>query len=133
MAGSVNARWRFDEFGDSFLPKAFTDEVHTIELIVEIAKYGFFSNESLELNSPTTVSVVEDDSAAFVFTEISPLLAPSSGEFRVSYDALGFQNTGFIECNAADEGREVLLAGDGLGTINHPNFRLNRDFFTWPF
>jgi len=128
--GSVNARWRFDEFDDTFLPLVVTAEEHTIEFIVEIAKYGFFTNESVRLVTPTsTVSVIEDDSAAFVFVEVSKLTAPDSGEFRVSFDALGFQNTGFFECNAADEGREVLVGYEGLGTINHPNFRLNRNIF----
>jgi len=128
-AGSVNARWRFDEFDDVFLPLLASDEEHTIEFISEIGKHGFFANESIELRNPSTVSVIEDDTAAFVFTEVSKLTAPSTGEYRVSFDAEGFFNTGFIECNAADVGREVLLGYHGLGTINHPNFRLNRNFF----
>jgi len=127
MAGSVNARWRRDEFADTFKPKVFDNEPHTIELIDEVGKFGFFSNESLELTEPSSVTVVEDNTAALPFQETTD--PPDSEEFRVSYDAETFENTGFIECNAADDGREVILSGRGLGTINHPNFRLNRDFF----
>ena len=125
---AVNARWRYDEFDDVFLPLSISNEPHTIEFISEIAKYGFFANESIEFAEPSTVSVVEDTSAATAFTEVSKLTAPSSGEFRVSYDAESFQNTGFIECNSADNGKDVLLSYFGLGTINHPTFRLNSDF-----
>jgi len=125
---AVNARWRYDEFEDTFYPLSIVDEEHTIEFISEIAKYGFFADESVYFESPSSVSVIEDTTGGATFTEVSRLSNPGTEQFRVSYDAESYFNTGFIECNAADNGKNILLSYKGLGTIAHPTFRLNRDF-----
>lgn len=126
VEGSTNSRWRRDEFADTDVPVDITAESHTIALVPEFNKFGFFTNESVQQESPSSVVVVEDDSALTPLTEVTS--PPSAGQFRVSYDADGFQNTGFFECNASNDGLDVLVAYKGLGTINHPTFKKNAGF-----
>jgi len=120
---AVNARWRKDPFTGATNELLIEDEEHTIEYHPEPNLYGFYANEGIVLDTGEPVILVEDTTAQTAFTEIPKTIAPNSGQFRVDYDAEGYQNTAFVNCNAGDVGKNILFTYKGTGTIVHPTFR----------
>lgn len=125
---AVNARWRTQPFTGDVNSILIEDEEHTIEFIAEINSYGFYANEGVVLDAGDPVSLVEDTTAQTAFIEQPRTIAPNAGQFRVDYDDTDYYNTGFVQCNAADNGQAVLFTYRGTGTIVHPTFRTNTDF-----
>lgn len=124
----VNNRWRTNPFTGVVNSLLIEDEQHTIEYHAEVNAYGFYANEGVELDAGNPPALAEDTTAATAFTEIPKTTAPNAGQFRVDYDADGYYNTGFINCNSSDNGKAVLFTYYGTGTILHPTFRLQTDF-----
>jgi hypothetical protein len=125
----LNNRWRRNPFNANVVNSvAIVEEEHTIEFHEEPSAYGFYANEGILLDTNDPVVLVQDNTAQTAFTEIPRTIAPSSGQFRVDYDADGYYNTGFVQCNAADTGKAVLFTYRGTGTLVHPTFRLQTDF-----
>lgn len=124
----VNARWRTNPFTGVVNSLLITEEEHTIEFHPEVNAYGFYADEGIELDPGIPVILVEDNTAQTAFTEIPKTIAPNAGQYRVDYDAEGYFNTGFVNCNSGDVGKNILFTYYGTGTIVHPTFRLQTDF-----
>ena len=120
---AVNARWRRNPFTGAVNSILIEDEPHTVEFHPELNAYGFFSNEGIVLDTGEPVVLTEDNSALTPFVEIPRISAPNAGQFRADYDAEGYYNTGFVNCNSSDVGKAVLWTYRGTGTIVHPTFR----------
>jgi hypothetical protein len=73
---AVNARWRLNPFSGTMNAVLIVDEPHTVEFITEINAYGFYANEGVRFENPSTVIITDDDSAAATYTEVSRLTAP---------------------------------------------------------
>lgn len=125
---SINARWRIQPFTGDVNSILIEDEEHTIEFIAEINSYGFYANEGVVLDAGDPVILVQDNTAQTGFIEQPRTIAPNAGQFRVDYDDEDFYNTGFVQCNATDNGKAVLFTYRGTGTIVHPSFRLQTQF-----
>lgn len=126
---AVNKRWRYNPFTGVFNYVHISDEDHIIEYHAEPNAYGFYCDEGVRLDSPTsTMEVVTDETSPETFTEVPKTVAPNAGEFRVDYDANGYFNTGFVNCNASDNGKAILVSYYATGTIDHPTYRSAKEF-----
>lgn len=117
--------WRFNPFTEVSNDVENT-EIHTIEYFSEPNLYGIRTNEGIKLDSPSTVSIVENVTGGLTFTEVSRSQNPSSGQFRVDYDAANYYNTGLIEFNSADNWTEVEITYQGTGTLVKDNYTLSQ-------
>lgn len=124
----LNNRWRTNPFTGVVNSILITEEEHEIEFHPEVNAYGFYANEGIELDPGVPVILVEDNTAQTAFTEIPKTIAPNAGQYRVDYDAEGYFNTGFVNCNPGDVGKNILFTYYGTGTIVHPTFRLQTQF-----
>lgn len=114
--------WRFNPFTQITNDVSIIDEDATVAFLDEINIFGIRLNESPKLNGIPSVAIVTDDTAATAFTEVPRTQAPSSGEFRVDYDADTFFATGIVEFNSADDGQAVLVTYRGTGSVVKDKF-----------
>jgi len=120
--------WRFDPFSGTLQAVAVTEKKY----IPTSSPYWVRLKEVPKQDSPSTVQVYCVDDSAY-FTEV--LTSPAQGQFRVDYQ----YNTGLIEFNSADAGKQVNITYQGLGAIVlakqvesylHP-FDIRRNLRSW--
>lgn len=116
--------WRFNPFTSVFNPIAIADELHLIQFDAEANAFGIRLFEGVRLVEPSTVAIVHNVTGGAVFTEVPRTTAPSTGQFRVDYLAPTFFGTSFIEFNSADDGKEMSVSYEGLGTNVKDRFQL---------
>lgn len=100
-----------------------TDEQHTVEYHADWNAYGIQLDEAPQLDNPSSLSIVESGTGGITFTEVPRTQAPSSGQYRVDYDAPTYFGTGRIEFNASDNGKTVLVSYKGGGWIVKNQYR----------
>lgn len=110
-------QWRRNPFTGDTYPVSLS-EVHTVRFFDDWNAYGIQLDESIYLENPSSVSIVENVTGGTVFTEIPRTSNPSAGQFRVDYEAQTFTGTSRIQFNPSDTGTEVLVEYKGLGILN---------------
>jgi len=115
--------WRFNPFTGTMNEVSITDEQHTVEYHADWNAYGIQLDEAPQLDNPSTVSIVESGTGGATFAEVPRTQAPSSGQYRVDYDAATYFGTGRIEFNSADNGKTVLVSYKGGGWIVKNQYR----------
>lgn len=110
-------QWRRNPFTGDTYPVSLS-EVHTVVFFTDWNAYGIQLDESIYLENPSSVSIVENVTGGTTFTEIPRTSNPSAGQFRVDYEAQTYTGTSRIQFNAADTGTEVLVNYKGLGILN---------------
>lgn len=92
------------------------DEIHTIAYQDDWIAYGIQLDEAPQLTNPSSLVIrnVSDDT---LFTEVPRSQSPSSGQYRVDYDAPTYFGTGRIQFNPADNGIEIKVSYKGGGGI----------------
>ena len=118
--------WRFNPFTGTTNSVEIENESHTIAYHSDWNGYGIQLNEAPKLEVPSSIEIIEDITGGSTFTEIPRTQSPSSGEFRVDYDADGYYGTGRIEFNAGDIGKNVLVTYKGNGWIVKNDYRLGQ-------
>jgi len=116
--------WRFNPFSGVFNPVPISGELHNIVFDEAANAFGIRLFEGVELKNPSTVIIVENVTGGTVFSEVPRTTAPSTGQFRVDYLADTFFGTSFIEFNSADNGTQVTVSYDGLGTNVKDRYQL---------
>jgi len=110
-------QWRRNPFTGDTYPVSLS-EVHTVKFFTDWNAYGIQLDESIFLENPSSVSIVENVTGGTVFTEIPRTSSPSAGQFRVDYEAKTYTGTSRIQFNPSDTGTEVLVEYKGLGILN---------------
>jgi len=110
-------QWRRQPFTGDVYPVALS-EVHTVRFFDDWNSYGIQLDESIYLENPSSVSIVENVTGGTVFTEIPRTSSPSAGQFRVDYEAQTYTGTSRIQFNPSDNGTVVLVEYKGLGILN---------------
>lgn len=105
--------YRYNPFADALEPIAITGETH---IIPANSPYTIRLKEVPVKESPSTVSLtIAGVSAVEVAAE------PAAGQFRCDYttgaDGDESWNTGLIQFNAADAGKTVVAAYNGMGSL----------------
>jgi hypothetical protein len=115
--------WRTRPRDGQRYPVQIVDEIHTIEFHDDNNTYGFYLQEApvstLSGVPAPAITVKINNSAQTELTEQSRNQAPSSLEYVVDYDESTYFATGFIECNSAQNGEEVIVDYWGLGAVVH--------------
>lgn len=125
--------WRFDPFGEVINDAALTDELHTVQYDVSANRYGIRLNEgirligSLPFNNNSDFQIVEDETGGAVFTEVARGTNPSTGQFRVDYDAATYYSTSFIEFHSSANNTVVRCKYRGTGTVAKAEYRSEQD------
>ncbi len=106
--------YRYDPFNNIAEPVAITGETH---IIPSNSPYTIRLKEVPVKESPSTVSLTIG--GGVVATEVAA--DPAAGEFRCDYttgaDEDDNWNTGLIQFNAADAGKTVIAAYNGMGSL----------------
>ena len=120
--------YRYNPFDDVLEPMAIAGEIHVIP---SNSPYTIRLNEVPVKDSPSTVALTIGGIAG-----IEVAAEPAAGEFRCDYttgaDGDNNWNTGLIQFNAADAGKTVVAAYNGMGTLasvkanSYPNWWLDR-------
>lgn len=110
--------YRFNPFTGVFYPADLTEE-HTVQYHVEFNAYGIILDEVPQQNSPSTTGIAG-------YTEVPRLTPPSSGQFRVDYQALNHYGMAFVEFNASENGEVVTVEYKGLGSTVKGEYQLNQ-------
>lgn len=105
--------YRYDPFNNIAEPVAITGETH---IVPSNSPYTIRLAEVPVKESPSTVSLTI---AGVTATEVAA--EPAAGQFRCDYttnaDSDENWNTGLIQFNAADAGKTVVAAYNGMGTL----------------
>lgn len=115
--------WRINPFTNVKNVISITNEAHTISYREETDSYGFWLNEAVQLDNPSSVSIITDVTGGPTYTEVPRSQTPLVNQFRVDYDADTFLRTSFIEFHADNDGEDVLVSYNGLGTNVLTNYR----------
>ena len=120
--------YRYDPFNNIAEPVAITGETH---IIPSNSPYTIRLAEVPVKESPSTVSLTIGGVAG-----VEVAAEPAAGEFRCDYTTGADQddnwNTGLIQFNAADAGKTVVVAYNGMGTLasinadRYPSWWLDR-------
>lgn len=110
-------QWRRNPFTGDTYPVSLS-EVHTVRFFDDWNAYGIQLDESIYLENPSSVSIVENVTGGTVFTEIPRTSSPSAGQFRIDYEAQTYTGTSRIQFNPSDTGTVVLVEYKGLGILN---------------
>lgn len=109
--------WKYNPRSGVYNPESISGEIHTIAYDPDVQAYVIRLNQSPQKTTPSNVSISESGTGGGDFTEISSRTPPNVGEFWVDYEADGFDGTGIIEFNPADNGKTVEVSYNGLGNI----------------
>ena len=109
--------WRFNPFTGVTSSVLVENEEQTIEYHSDWNGNGIQLDEAPVFETPSSVVIIENVTGGATFTEVPRTQAPSSGEYRVDYDADGYYGTGRVEFNAADVGKDVLVTYYGNGYV----------------
>lgn len=107
---------RYNVFTGVWYPKTITAEPHIIAFQEESNSYGFWLFENPQQNSPQDVVIKLSGSPFTEFTEVPFSQSPNSEQYRIDYLVDRQFATGFVNFNAADDGKEVEVDYKGLGT-----------------
>ena len=125
--------WRFNPFTEVVNSLSITNEAHTIAYDADTNAYGFRLQEGVELtgslpfNVNANYSIIEDITGGTTFTEVPRTSPPSAGQFRVDYSgATGYYGTSFIEFNASDNAKTMLVNYKGTGTVVKGRYQLEQ-------
>ncbi len=127
MASSQKfTNWRFNPFTNTINQVALTEE-HTVQYFPESNLYGIQAHEGIVLDNPSSVSLAyKEDGNEVALQEVPKSQPPSSGQFRVDYDAETFFSTSLVELNSADVGKTVILRYKGNGAIIKNEYIFNQ-------
>lgn len=118
--------YRYNPFSNALEPIAITGETH---IIPTNSPFTIRLCEVPLKESPSTVSLTIGGVAG-----VEVAAEPAAGEFRCDYTTGADQddnwNTGLIQFNAADAGKTVVVAYNGMGTLASVNLPIHSQLFT---
>lgn len=112
--------WRYNTETGFYYPVSKTEHL-TVAFNDDWNDYGFQLEEAPQYVSGGGVSVVQyiTGGASWIEDPVSAT-SPAAGHFMVDYDAPGYEGTGRIRFNSADNGKTFTVSYLGLGRVITP-------------